>query len=140
ATSAPIIQIIPYVSTLIDPLQTVGASLLGGGFLPLLGRFWRSSDTKTATTTQDSKELAVTGLILEWIWDDIAIQMNYQLGQMAKTLSWQDLQDAANMLIETQIAMGKITRQNGDTALAAILAITSDQDPKKDTTHRYRAL
>ena len=66
--------------------------------------------------------------------------MNREMERLAKTLSWERIHNVTNMLIDTQIAAQRISREEGEKAIAAILAIPPGENDAKDVISRYRAL
>ena len=119
--------------------QAPFASTLGGGLLPLLERLFRRSSSKSATETKDVKELALTGFFFQMIWDDINRQMRPEVMRLANKFDGRAVRSATQILINNEIAIRRITREDGNKVIRAVSRIVPEDAPDRDNPeNRYR--
>jgi hypothetical protein len=117
------------------------ASPLGGRLIPLIGRFFRRSKPQTATQTKDFKELAVTGFLVAKIWDNISCQIRFEVSILAMKLDGAAIREVTQNLIDSEVLIKRITRDEGTEVIEAVDKIIPRDEPNLDTpAHRDKAL
>lgn len=122
-------------------LAVIGGPLLGNG-ATILGRIPHKSRMETGAFTQvrDLRELKSTNVLFHLICESIADGMDKAVVQMARQYDWGLIKETVSRLVESEIALGRLERKEGDEAVKFMLGFKPSTDPGVDFNNKYMAL
>ncbi len=122
-------------------LALIGGPLLGNG-ATILGRIPRKSGLERGAFTQvrDLRELKSTNILFHLICESILDGMDKAVLQMARRYDWGLIKETVSRLVESEMALGRLERKEGEEAVKFMLAFKPSTDPSIDFNNKYMAL
>lgn len=119
---------------------------LSGIILTLVFPGIRLTQTRPAAESQvrdlddPSSSNPIVAVIEDAIRDRILMRMHSELVATSRRYDWCTIKLAARLVVEEEIAIGRLEREVGNAVLQSAEAFQIDTDPRRDSDNKYLAL